>query len=101
MSDRIGRRDFEHQLADLVGAGGEVVDDGARGGDGRVRRRIGGRWGRRGSDAADGLADHGAHRGGVEGLEAAVGERGESAGSGSATVSARAETAIRARWDRP
>jgi hypothetical protein len=54
-----------------------------------------------GANVADGLADHRAHRGPIEGLEAAVGERGESAGISSATTSVRAETAIRARWDRP
>jgi hypothetical protein len=37
----------------------------------------------------------------VEGVEAAVGECGESAGISSATSFVRPETAIRARWDRP
>ena len=97
----LGRRDFEHQLPDRVRAGGEVVDDAAQRGHGRVRRRIGRRRRRGGADVADGLADHGAHRGGVEGL-AAVGERGEAAGeSSSATSLLRLETAVRARWDSP
>ncbi|MCL3998222.1 hypothetical protein [Streptomyces lavenduligriseus] len=39
---------------------------GAQRGDGRVRRRIGGRRCRGGADVADGLADHCSHRGGVD-----------------------------------
>lgn len=42
----VGRGDFEHQLPDRARAGGEVVDDAAQRGDSRVRRRIGGWWGR-------------------------------------------------------
>ncbi|GAA3487596.1 hypothetical protein GCM10018987_16750 [Streptomyces cremeus] len=82
MADRYAGGDFEHQLPELVGAGGE--------------------WrGRRGADVVDGLADYGAHRGFVEELEGAVSERGESAGDQrSVTVSVRSETAIRARWER-
>lgn len=91
--------DFEHQLADRVGSDGEVVDDGAQRGKLGVGRRIGERRG--GADVAEGLADHGTHPGRVEGLEAAVGERGEAAGVSSATLLLRPETAIRARWDRP
>ncbi len=100
----VGRGDFEHQLPDRVRAGGEVVDDTAQRGDGRVRRRIGGWWGWRGSDVADGLAGHGAHGRLVEGRQAAMRERGEAACfviSRAATPSERAETSIRARWDRP
>ncbi|MEV7189932.1 hypothetical protein [Kitasatospora sp. NPDC093102] len=33
----VGRGDFEHQLPDRVCAGGEVVNDAAQHGDGRVR----------------------------------------------------------------
>lgn len=47
----------------------------------RFRRRRGGlEAALGGADVADGLADHCAHCGHIEGLEAAVGERGESAG---------------------
>ena len=83
-----------------VGAGSEVVDDGAQRGDDRVRQRFGGRPGR-GADIADGLADHGAHRGLIEGLQAAVGERRSQAVVSSATSPLRPETAIRARLDKP
>ncbi|MFD8766831.1 hypothetical protein ACFV03_49340 [Streptomyces mirabilis] len=39
---QVGRRDFEHQLADRVRAGGEVVDDAAQRGERGIRWRIGG-----------------------------------------------------------
>lgn len=84
----VGRRDFEPQLADCVGAGGEFVDDAAKAGRG-------------GADGTDGSADHHAHHSFIESLEAAARERGESAGISSVTSPLRPETAIRARWDRP
>ncbi|MFD3662783.1 hypothetical protein ACFWVF_19650 [Streptomyces sp. NPDC058659] len=76
----VGRGDFEHQLPDRVGAGGEVVNEGAQRGERGIRWWIGGREKRGDADVADGLADHGAHGGLIDGLEAAVGERGESVG---------------------
>jgi hypothetical protein len=76
---QVGRRDFAYQLTDRVRASGEAVGDGAQHGERGIRRRIGGRH-RGGADVADGLADHRAHDGLIEGLEAAVGEHGESAG---------------------
>ncbi|WP_326770774.1 hypothetical protein OG978_44595 (plasmid) [Streptomyces sp. NBC_01591] len=42
---QVGRGDFEHQLPDRVGAGGEVVDDAALRGESGICRRIGGRQG--------------------------------------------------------
>ncbi|MEU6184212.1 hypothetical protein [Streptomyces coeruleorubidus] len=98
----VGRGDFEHQLADRVGAGGEFVDDTAPCGERGIRRRVGGRRRWCGADVPNGLADHRARRGLIEGLEAAVSERGKSAGDqSSATSPLRPETTIRARWDRP
>ncbi|MFF0430081.1 hypothetical protein ACFYUJ_37680 [Streptomyces sp. NPDC004520] len=77
-------------------ARGQVVDDSAQRSEYRVRRRFGRRRGRRVADVVGGLADHDAHRGGVEVLEAAVGKRGKSAVT-SATTCVRLETAIKAR----
>jgi hypothetical protein len=67
--------DFEHQLPERIGGGRQAVDDGAQRGKLGVGRRIGSRRGC--EDIADGLVDYGTHRGRVEGLETAVGERGE------------------------
>lgn len=72
---QVSRRDFEHQLADRVGVGGEFVDDAAEVGD---RGSAGGpAVGKACADVTGGLADYGARCGLIKGLEIAVGECGE------------------------
>ncbi|UDM05407.1 hypothetical protein LGI35_44910 (plasmid) [Streptomyces longhuiensis] len=83
---QVGRGHFQHQLPDRVRAGGEVVDQGAQRGERGIGRRIlgrrvlGCRRRGRGADVVDGLTDHRAHGGLIQGRPAAVGERGEAAG---------------------
>ncbi|MDQ0753939.1 hypothetical protein QF034_008170 [Streptomyces africanus] len=67
---------FMTALDEHVRVGDEFLDEPAPFRNGGVRRRIGGRWRRCSTDVADSLADHRAHRGLIERLEAAVGERG-------------------------
>ncbi|MEU0390270.1 hypothetical protein [Streptomyces chartreusis] len=80
-----------------MGAGGEVVDDGGRNAAsaGSAGESV---VGGGGADVADGLANRRAHRRLIEGVEVAVGERGESAGDQLRTSPVRPERAIWARW---